>query len=300
MTTALDAPGIALRAEGLIALRGLVGQGADAASLSALPGGFVTKRRGHGQEVADVRAYVDGDDIRHLDRGTTARTGRLHVRQFQEERDRVTLLVADFRPSMLWGTRRAFLSVAAAEALTMIGWQVVEDGGRVGLLALGAGDPVAVPVRGRARGMLAVIGGMVRAHDAALQLALAGEIADPPLDIGLERLTRVAPQGSELVIASAFEAPGTGLADRLSALSQRRVPRLLYMQDAVANGLPPGSYPIRLPDGGRARARIAAQNATPVSERQIAGHPALTIDAGAASQDTARLLAAAFPIDREP
>ncbi|KMK65189.1 DUF58 domain-containing protein [Puniceibacterium sp. IMCC21224] len=300
MTAALDAPGIALRAEALIGLRGLSGQGAETVPLSTLPGGFVTKRRGHGQEVADVREYVDGDDIRHLDRGSTARTGTLHVRRFQEERDRVTLLVADFRPSMLWGTRRAFRSVAAAEALAMIGWRVVEDGGRVGLLALGAGDPVAVPVRGRARGMLAVIGGMVRAHDAALQLTLAGVTEDPPLDAALERLARVAPQGAELVIASGFDAPGAGLADRLSALAQRRVPRLLLVQDAVAAGLPPGNYPIRLPDGGRARARIGAQVAAPVLERHIAGHPALALDAGAEPQMTARLLNAAFPPDREP
>ncbi|PIL21498.1 hypothetical protein P775_03965, partial [Puniceibacterium antarcticum] len=161
MNPALDVPGIALRAEALIAMR--AGTGAQEGPLSALPGGFVTKRRGHGQEVADVRAYVAGDDIRHLDRGATARTGALHVRQFQEERDRVTLLVADFRPCMLWGTRRAFRSVAAAEALAMIGWRGVAEGGRVGLFALGAGDPVVVPVRGRVRGMLGVIGGMVRA-----------------------------------------------------------------------------------------------------------------------------------------
>lgn len=301
MNKALDAPGIALRAEALIALRGLTGQGADMASLSALPGGFVTKRRGHGQDVTDVREYVDGDDIRHLDRGSTARTGTLHVRRFQEERDRVTLLVADFRPAMLWGTRRAFRSVAAAEALALVGWKVIEDGGRVGLLALGAGAPVVVPVRGRAKGMLGVIGGLVRAHEAALQLALAGERDDPPLSDGLARLVRVAPAGSELVIASGFDHPGADLADRLSELGQRRVPRLLLIRDEVARSLPPGHYPIRLPGGGRARARIGAQmQSDPAQDREIAGLPALALDCGAAPAATARLLQAAFPADRAP
>lgn len=301
MTAALDAPGIALRAEALIALRGLVGQRADPAVLSALPGGFVTKRRGHGQEVADVREYVDGDDIRHLDRGSTARTGKLHVRRFQEERDRVTLLVADFRPSMLWGTRRAFRSVAAAEALAMVGWRVIEDGGRVGLLALGAGTPVAVPVRGRARGMLGVIGGLVRAHDAALQLALAGERADPPLDAGLARLARVAPAGAELVIASGFDAPGSGFAQELGELAQRRTPRLLMIRDDLAANLPPGSYPIRVGDGGRTQVRIGARTGPDAPpDRDLAGFPVLALDAGAPPADTARLVQAAFPADREP
>ncbi|MFZ5963714.1 DUF58 domain-containing protein [Thalassococcus sp. BH17M4-6] len=301
MSAALDAPGVALRAEALIALRGLATARGAEATLSALPGGFVTKRRGHGQEVADVREYVEGDDIRHLDRGSTARTGTLHVRRFQEERDRVTLLVLDVRPAMHWGTRRAFRSVAAAEALALIGWRVIEEGGRVGLLALGAGPPVAVPVRGRAKGMLGVIGGMVRAHDAALQLALAGERDDPALDAGLSRLARIAPAGAELVIASGFDTPGDGLPDRLMELAQRRVPRLVLIRDNVAANLPPGSYPIRLPGGRRARARIGdgARPAAATDER-IAGFPALALDSGAAPADTARLLQAAFPPDREP
>ncbi|SNR67075.1 DUF58 domain-containing protein [Puniceibacterium sediminis] len=299
MIPALDVTGIALRAEALIVLRGRAGIGGDTALLSALPGGFVTKRRGHGQEVSDVREYVAGDDIRHLDRGSTARTGTLHVRRFQEERDRVTLLVADFRPSMLWGTRRAFRSVAAAEALAMIGWRVIEAGGRVGLLALGAGESVAVPLRGRARGMLGVIGGLVRAHEAALQLALAGEQDDPPLDEALSRLGRIAPAGSELVIASGFDGPGAGLADRLSELAQRRTPRLIWVRDDLAANLPPGTYPIRLVGGGRARARISeGARPEPVQESMIAGFPALRVDAGAAPEQTAQLLNAAFPLDR--
>jgi len=115
VTAALDNPGVRLTADGLIALRPLAAQIAGDPALARLPGGFVTRRKGHGQEVADVRLYAEGDDVRHLDRGTTARTGALHVRQFQEERDRETLLVADFRPSMLWGISRCFRSVAAAE-----------------------------------------------------------------------------------------------------------------------------------------------------------------------------------------
>jgi len=298
---ALDVPGVALRAGALIALRGANGQADPTAPLSALPGGFVTKRRGHGQEVSDVREYVQGDDIRHLDRGSTARTGTLHVRRFQEERDRVTLLVADFRPSMLWGTRRAFRSVAAAEVLAMVGWRVIGQGGRVGLLALGAGDPVAVPVRGRARGMLGVIGGLVRAHEAALQLALSGVRDDPPLDAALSRLARVAPVGAELVIASGFDAPGKALADRLAELAQRRMPRLVWVRDDLADNLPPGSYPLRLAGGARMLARISGRRPdAPLQDRQIAGFPALAVDAGATPDQTARLIAAAFPPDRGP
>ncbi|ETX28669.1 DUF58 domain-containing protein [Roseivivax isoporae] len=300
MTDALAVPGVALRAEALIGLRRVALAQAGSPALAALPGGFVTRRRGHGQEVADVREYVPGDDIRHLDRGSTARTGRLHVRQFQEERDRVTLLVADMRPSMLWGTARAFRSVAAAEALALVGWRTVTEGGRVGLLALSAGDPVAVPVRGRSRGMLDVIGGLVRAHEAALALALAGTDRDPTLEQGLTRVERIAPRGAEVVIASGFDVPGPGLSDRLAALAQGRVSRLLSIVDGGVRRLPRGIYPMRLPDGTRVRVRSAGDPVRPGTAEPVAGLPVIEIDAAEAPDRTAQTIAAAFPADREP
>ncbi|WP_299740854.1 DUF58 domain-containing protein [uncultured Roseobacter sp.] len=299
MSEALQAPGVALRSDALIALRRVALTAEAAPVLAALPGGFATRRKGHGLEVADMREYVAGDDIRHLDRGTTARTGRLHVRQFQEERDRVSLLVADFRPAMFWGMRRAFRSVAVAEALTLIGWNVVESGGRVGVLALTAGEPVIVPPRGRTRGMLDVIGGMVQAHEAGLAAMVAGQGEDPALDQALSRADRLVPSGAELIIGSGFDAPGAGLADRLDALARRRLPRLVLVTDAQIARMPQGRYPIRLADGRRVRLTLgggAAAAEDPV--RQIAGRAALVLDAGETVEQMARRIVAAFPAER--
>ncbi|MCV3274053.1 DUF58 domain-containing protein [Roseobacter sinensis] len=293
MNEALEAPGVGLRSDTLIALRRVALAAESAPALAALPGGFATRRKGHGLEVADMREYVAGDDLRHLDRGTTARTGRLHVRQFQEERDRVSLLVADFRPAMFWGLRRAFRSVCAAEALSLIGWSVVESGGRVGLLALTGAAPVIVPARGRSRGMLDVIGGMVEAHQAGLAALAAGQGADPPLDQALSRADRLVPPGAELVIASGFDKPGLGLADRLSALARRRRPRLLLVTDAQIGRMPRGRYPIRTEDGRRIRLSLGgAAAAAEEPARRIAGRPALVLDAGETVEQTARRIVA--------
>lgn len=299
MTDAFTAPGIALLPDALIALRRVALRAEAAPVLAALPGGFATRRKGHGLEVADMREYVAGDDIRHLDRGTTARTGRLHVREFQAERDRVTLLIADFRSSMLWGLRRAFRSVAAAEALALIGWNVVESGGRVGLMAIGPGALVVVPPNGRTRGMLNVIGGLVKAHEQCLGATAMGQGGDPALDQSLARADRLVPSGAEIVIASGFDMPGSGLEDRLNALARRRVPRLVLVTDAQASQLPPGRYPVRMADGRRLRVSLAGSE--PVAGdlvREIAGHAALVLDAGAEVETTARRIAAAFPAER--
>ncbi|WP_323772488.1 DUF58 domain-containing protein [Antarctobacter sp.] len=300
MTAALQVQGVALEAASLIALRQVALRSRAEPVLAALPGGFATRRKGHGHEVADVREYVSGDDIRHLDKGTTARTGALHVRQFHEERDRVSLLVADFRSSMLWGISRAFRSVAAAEALALIGWQGVSEGGRVGLLALTPDGQVAVSPRGRVRGVLDVIGGLVRAHDQALQAVMDGTVADRPLDMAMSGLERLAPLGSEVIIASGFDDMGPGMEQRLAELARRRVPRLIRITDAAAGKLPKGRYPIRLSDGRRLRVSLSGQAHTPTETETICGRAALVIDAGSGVEQTARLLAANLPADRAP
>lgn len=295
MTRAFEARGVALGAHTLIGLRQMALALRGDPALAALPGGFATRRKGQGLEVADTREYVAGDDFRRLDFGTTARTGVLHVRQFQEERDRITLLVADFRPAMLWGIRRAFRSVAAAEVLALIGWTAVETGGRVGLLAVLPDGLLSVPARGRTRGMLDVIGGLVDAHAKALHSLRCGVTADTDLEQALVRVDRLVPAGSELVIASGFDSVGAGFDDRVDELARRRHPRLVHVTDAVGSALPPGRYPIRLPDGTRRHIRKTA-NATPVADRhtRIAGRSAVVVDAGLPIEATAARIGATF------
>ncbi len=256
MTAALEVPGVHLTAAHLIALRdlGTAPDGPTGAGTS-LGSGFIAKRRGTGQDIEDIRAYVTGDDMRHLDRAATARTGNLHVRTFREERDRVVLLVADFRPSMLWGMRRALCSVAAAEALAYIGWQAVEAGERVGLLAITAREPVLVPARRRVRAMLNVIGGMVEAHQRALSMATQA-LADPPLDAALSGIARIAPTGSDVLIASSFDTPGDGLEDRLSDLSRRRGIHRIEIADQAITSLPKGDYPLIDASGTRVSVQL--------------------------------------------
>src|SRR3954454_20368782 len=137
-------PGVSIDTEALLRLRHLVAQARSlrADRTTALPGPIVTRRRGRGSEPDDIRLWSHGDDIRHIDRNTTARTGVPHVRTFRSEQELTTLLIADFRAPMLFGPRRAFRSVAAAEILGLAGWRAVGIGGKVALLAVGGPEPL--------------------------------------------------------------------------------------------------------------------------------------------------------------
>ena len=238
------APGVGVDPEALFKLRHVV-RPRDAIGLAPTgrSGGFAGKRRGNGLEVVDVRPFSEGDDIRHVDAATTARTGRTHVKTFRDERDRAVLLVADFRPSMLWGTRRRLRSVAAAEALAIAGWRAIGAGGRVGLVAITAGEPLHVAPRARNRGMAAVAGALSRAHGRALALAAAGDLADPPLAPALERAVALASPGTTVVLATGLDTPGEDF-DRLALALRRRVNLVvLLVRDAFETTPPRGAYP---------------------------------------------------------
>ncbi len=293
MSQALAAQGVSCASDQLIALRRIALHAEKQITLAALPGGFTSRRRGQGLEVDDLREYVDGDDFRHLDHVATARTGKMHVRRFVEERDRACLLIADFRPSMFWGLRRAFRSVAAAEALSMIGWRVVESGGRVALLALTPEAPVITSLRGRARGMLDVIGGLTQAHKIGLEAVSNGARTDAPLDQALSQIDRLTPPGAEVTVASGFDAAGDDLPDRLDAIAQRRDVRLIFVTDAHPTDLPRGRYPIRLADGRAHRVALDIADASQDTlEKDIAGRRALVVNAGDSVEEIARRLAA--------
>ncbi|MFK7944669.1 MAG: DUF58 domain-containing protein [Paracoccaceae bacterium] len=230
----------------LLSLRMLARAGSRAGPVTLLPGGQVTRARGRGLETAEIRTFAHGDDPRHIDRNTTARTGYPHVRSFHAERDRTTLLVADFRPSMLWGTRRCLRSVAAAEALTLAGWRAVAEGGRVGLLVTLAGEPVVQPARSRDRAMVRVIGAMARAHSYALERA---DATDPPLAVALELANRLAPRDAEVLVATALDTTGEAFEAAALALGQRTTLSVIRVADAFETGRPSGRYRFRTASG---------------------------------------------------
>ena len=251
--------GVDLDTQALLDLRHLAARMRDIRTLprSTMPGDVIHKRRGRGLEVHDVRPWVEGDDIRHLDQNATARTGVPHTKTYFDERERSVLLVADFRPSMLFGTRRAFRSVAGAEALAMLGWRVIGHGGRVGLLAANArGTRFSRQGRGE-RAMIAAVGVMAESHREALD---DGGAREPGLAGVLDTAATLAGTGSTLIVATALDRSGAGFDEAVLRAVRRHDVIFLLVEDAFEREPPPGDYPFATEEGrggwlriGRAR-----------------------------------------------
>lgn len=80
-------------------------------------GGRRADRRGGRVEFAEHRPYVAGDDPRHIDWPAFARSGRLHVKEFERRDELAIVLVVDDSASMAMnGKLRAALRLAYALA----------------------------------------------------------------------------------------------------------------------------------------------------------------------------------------
>lgn len=251
-------PGVDLDVEALLKLRHLAYRMRDIRSVprSTMPGDIIHKRRGRGLEVHDVRPWSEGDDIRHLDHNATARTGKPHTKTYFDERERSILLVADFRPSMLFGTRRAFRSVAGAEALAMLGWRGVGRGGRVGLLA-GTARGTRFSRQGRGeRAMIALVGTLAEAHREALADRTE---RDPPLAALLETAATLASTGSTIVVATGLDQKGDGFDDIVLRLTRHHDLVFLLVEDAFEREPPEGDYPFNTAEGLSGWLRIGSK-----------------------------------------
>ena len=132
-----------------------------AAWTACSPGDYRSSLLGDGTELALIRPYTPGDDVRRIDWNVTARTGEPHVRVHLAERVLVTWLVLDTSPSMRFGTADRRKADVAEGVAIAVGHLATRRGNRLGALTFGDEAPRSTPVRqgrvgsGRAAGGLA-------------------------------------------------------------------------------------------------------------------------------------------------
>jgi uncharacterized protein (DUF58 family) len=119
-----------------------------------LPGDHLSAGLGTGTELAQLRPYEPGDDVRRLDPAASARTGVPHVRVHVPERAVTTWLVLDVSASMGFGTADRLKSDVAEGVAEAVGSLAVRRGGRLAITL--AGTSVTLPPRGGREALAAV------------------------------------------------------------------------------------------------------------------------------------------------
>jgi uncharacterized protein (DUF58 family) len=162
-----------------------------------LAGDYRSALPGLGTELAQVRPYEPGDDVRRIEWNVTARTGIPHVRVEIAERVLVTWLVLDCSASMTFGTADRRKADVAEGVTLAIGHVATRRGNRLGLVAFGGPRPVIVrPKQGR----VGLLGALDAMHE-------AGEPGPGSLGAALETAGALARQRALIVVVSDFRGP---------------------------------------------------------------------------------------------
>jgi uncharacterized protein (DUF58 family) len=90
--------------------------------------------KGQGVEFREVREYEPGDDVRSIDWNVTARTGKPHVKKYEEERELTVMLLVDLSASQRFGSQHRQKSAAMAELGALLAFSAISNQDKVGLV----------------------------------------------------------------------------------------------------------------------------------------------------------------------
>ena len=169
---------------------------------------------GLGTELAQLRVYQPGDDVRQLDPAASARTGVPHVRLQVPERLMTAWIVVDVSPSMAFGTGTRLKSDVAAGTATVLARLAVRRGGRAGLVLCGGREELLLRPRGGRRASAAI------EHAIGAGVVEDGAGDDDSLARALVRINRLARAPGLVAVVSDFRA-ARGWERPLRALGQR-------------------------------------------------------------------------------
>jgi uncharacterized protein (DUF58 family) len=191
-----------------------------------LQGDYRTLFRGTGIDVADLREYQPGDDLRHVDWNVTARMDTPYVREYLEDREVTAWLLLDCSPSMAFGPVERRKHVVLTEVAATVAQLLVRGGNRIGAVLFDTEVEQTIPPGQGRNQVLRILSRLMRSADEASprEPVRKGIGADPPrttdLSVALRAALGIARRRSLVVIVSDFiSEPGW---DRPLAMLARR------------------------------------------------------------------------------
>ena len=120
--------------------------------------------RGTGIDVADLREYQFGDDLRHIDWNVTARTDTTHVREYLEDREVTAWLLLDSSASMEFGPVERRKHVVLTEVAATVAQLLSRGGNRVGALLFDSRVRATIPPGHGRNQVLRILSRLMRRH----------------------------------------------------------------------------------------------------------------------------------------
>lgn len=195
-----------------------------------LQGNYRTLFWGQGLDLADIREYQIGDDVRAIDWNVTARMGTPYVRQFLEDREITAWFLVDLSPSVDFGTVQTVKRDKLIECVTTLARLLTRRGNKVGAVLYDSQVERVIPAGSSKNHVLALI------HEL---------LSTPPLkrapvtNLGLllEAAGNAIKRRSVIVVISDFlSVPGWD--KPLAMLAQRHDVLVVHISDPCEHELP--------------------------------------------------------------
>jgi uncharacterized protein (DUF58 family) len=97
-------------------------------------GEYLSAFKGRGMEFEEVREYQPGDDVRTIDWNVTARSNRIFVKRYRDERELTIIFMVDVSASSQFGTAQKFKNEIAAEITALLAYTALKNNDKVGLI----------------------------------------------------------------------------------------------------------------------------------------------------------------------
>ncbi|HEV8535514.1 MAG TPA: DUF58 domain-containing protein [Candidatus Limnocylindria bacterium] len=195
-----------------------------------LQGDYRTVFKGQGLDLADIREYAFGDDVRHIDWNVTARLDAPYVREYLEDREICAHFLLDMSPSVDFGTvdrRKRDLLIDFTGVLARL---LTRHGNRVGATLYASRVERAIPARGGRVQVLRILNELEKRP--RLERAPLTSLTEL-LDAGMRMLRR---RSLVFVVSDFFSA--AGWEERLVRLARRHETLAVRLVDPREADLP--------------------------------------------------------------
>lgn len=197
--------------------------------------------RGRGMSFSEVREYAYGDDVRLIDWNVTARTGRPHIKVFEEERELTVVLLIDLSASAFFGSTGQMKDELITELCAVLAFSAINNNDKVGVVFFSDRVEQFIPPKKGRRHILRIIRELVNFRPEGKASDISG---------ALRYFNNLVKKRSICFLISDFMAEGYGKA--LSIVSRRHDLVGIHLYDPLEARLPPvGLIRARDPETGR-------------------------------------------------
>jgi uncharacterized protein (DUF58 family) len=195
-----------------------------------LHGDYRTLFRGYGMDIADLREYQYGDDVRHIDWNVTARLQQPYVREFHEDREITAWFLLDLSQSVNFGSTLVRKRNVSTDFVAVLARLLTRRGNRVGALYYGERVDGMIPARSGRRQVLNILHAMQAEPETPSSSGTnLGELLRAA-ELAVRRRSLI------FVVSDFISAPGW--AEALGRLAQRHEIIAVRLHDPLEHELP--------------------------------------------------------------